>query len=133
MKRVTAGAALAAAVLAAAGCGGSGSSEGSGTTGATGTTETTTGGAGGSTLQGSVGPGFEISLDQTAVAAGTYTLTVDDRASSHNFHLTGPGVDVMTEVGEEGTKTFTVELQPGTYTFVCDPHSGSMNGTLTVT
>ena len=129
MRRMTLGAVLVAVALGAAGCGG-GSDESSDTT-ATETTETSTA-SGGSALAGSVGPGFEISLDKTDVTAGTYTLTVDDQSTSHNFHLTGPGVDVSTEVGEEGTKTFTVDLQAGTYTFVCDPHSASMHGTLTV-
>jgi plastocyanin len=133
MRRVTLAAVVALAVLGLAGCGGDGESSGDTGTEATETTETTGGGtASGSALSGSVGPGFEISMEQTQAPAGSYTLTVDDRSSSHNFHLTGPGVDVSTEVGDEGSRTFEVELQPGTYTFVCDPHSGSMNGTLTV-
>jgi plastocyanin len=125
MRRIAAAGVLAVAVLAAAGCGGSDESSG-------GTDTETTTQTGGSALTGSVGPGFEISMDQSQVAPGTYTLTVDDQSSSHNFHLTGPGVDVSTEVGESGTKSFTVDLQAGTYTFVCDPHSSQMNGTLTV-
>jgi plastocyanin len=91
-------------------------------------------------LQGSVGPGFEISLATedgdavTTLAAGSYELEVDDLAPDHNFHLTGPGdVDVMTEVAEEGTESFTVELVPGEYTFVCDPHASSMQGSFQVT
>ncbi len=126
MRRMTAMTVLAVAALALAGCGGGG--EGSQTT----ATETTTTETGGTSLAGSVGPGFEISVDQTSVAPGTYTLTVDDQASSHNFHLTGPGVDVATDVGATGTETFTVDLQAGTYTFVCDPHASTMNGTITV-
>ena len=52
--------------------------------------------AGGTTLQGSVGPGFTISLTQdgsdvTELAAGTYTIEVNDQADVHNFHLVGPG------------------------------------------
>jgi plastocyanin len=118
-------------VALVAGCGG-GNSE-SATPDTTAVTETSGGGDAGS-LTGSVGPGFEISMGQDTVAAGTFTLTVDDMATNHNFHFTGPGgVDVKTEVSEEGTKTFEVVLEPGTYTFVCDPHAGSMNGTLTVT
>lgn len=128
MRRVTSAAVLAAALLAVAGCGGDGDGEGTDTTTGTETTETT----GGEALTGSVGPGFEISMDQTEVAPGSYTLTVDDQATDHNFHLTGPGVDVSTDVGTEGTDEFTVELEAGTYTFVCDPHSSSMTGTLTV-
>lgn len=130
MVRVTMAVVLGAAALAAAGCGGDGGSAGETTTTATTQTTTTTGGE--SSLAGSVGPGFDISLDRTEVAAGTYSLVVDDQSSSHNFHLTGPGVDVATDVGGEEEETFTVDLQAGTYAFVCDPHSGSMNGTLTV-
>jgi plastocyanin len=127
MTRLIPAAALAAAALALAGCGGSNESSPETTA-----TEDTTESSGGGTLAGSVGPGFEISLNQTSVAAGSYTLTVDDQATSHNFHLTGPGVDVTTDVGETGSKSFDVTLEAGTYTFVCDPHASSMKGTLTV-
>lgn len=124
-------AAISVGVALAAGCGGGDSD--SATPETTAVTETSGGGDSGS-LTGSVGPGFDISMGEDTVAAGTYTLTVDDMASDHNFHFTGPGgVDVTTEVAEQGTKTFEVELEPGTYTFVCDPHVSSMTGTLTVT
>jgi Copper binding proteins, plastocyanin/azurin family len=91
-------------------------------------------------LKGSVGPGFEISLvteDGEPIAslpAGGYELEVEDLAPDHNFHLSGPGdVDVATEVAEEGTESFTVELEePGEYLFVCDPHRESMNGMFVV-
>jgi plastocyanin len=129
---------LSGAVLVAAGCGGS-SDEGSATTETTETTETSTTDTSGSSgsksqlLSATVGPGFDIAMERSTVPAGTYTLTVDDESDQHNFHLTGPGgVDVSTEVGTSGTKTFTVTLEKGTYTFVCDPHSSSMHGTLTV-
>jgi Copper binding proteins, plastocyanin/azurin family len=90
------------------------------------------------TLAGSVGPGFEISLqdsggtDVETLAAGTYTLAVDDQSDIHNFHLTGEGVDVTTDVGGTGTETFDVELAAGTYTFVCDPHASTMTGSFEV-
>ena len=131
MRRVTSAAVLAAALLAVAGCGSDGDEEGTETTTGTETTETTET-TGGEALTGSVGPGFEISMGQTEVAPGSYTLTVNDQATDHNFHLTGPGVDVSTDVGSEGTEDFTVDLEAGTYTFVCDPHASSMTGTLTV-
>ena len=86
--------------LALAGCGGD--DEESTTTEATTEVTTGSGGAGGGgTLNGSVGPGFVISLDGTdGLTAGNYTLAVNDQSSAHNFHLTGPGgVDVSTEVG----------------------------------
>jgi plastocyanin len=95
---------------------------------------TTTASGDGTTLNGSVGPGFEISLDGTdGIAAGDYTLVVDDQSSAHNFHLTGPGgVDVATDVPAEGEETFEVTLEAGEYTFVCDPHASQMRGTFTV-
>ena len=127
---------LAAVALALAGCGG-GNNEASGTTESQTTTETTT--ASGTTLEASVGPGFEISLkdasgqDVTTLAAGTYTITVDDEADIHNFHLTGPGVDEDSGVSETGTSTWTVTFEAGSYHYQCDPHSSSMNGDFTVT
>ena len=45
------------------------------------------------TLTGVVGPGFTITMNKKTVKAGTYTITIHDRANIHNFHLTGPGVD----------------------------------------
>ena len=122
---------LAVAALAVAGCGGD-DEEASATDTET-TTETTTGSSG-TTLEGSVGPGFEISLSTEngqpveTLQAGNYTIEVNDQSDSHNFHLTGPGVDEMTEVGETETETWTVELQDGSYHFQCDPHASSMNG-----
>ena len=119
--------------LALAGCGGDDESE-SGDAGTTDSVQESLPENGGGTLTGVVGPGFDISLEGTdGLTAGSYTLTVDDKASDHNFHLTGPGgVDVATEVGEEGSETFEVQLEPGEYTFVCDPHASSMNGSFTV-
>ena len=116
---------LALLALALAACGGD-----------DGDAEPATGGAAaeGGTLTGSVGPGFDISLGGTdGIEPGTYTLTVDDMSPAHNFHLTGPGgVDVSTSVGERGEESFEVTLEPGEYTFLCDPHATSMRGTFTV-
>jgi plastocyanin len=132
--RLGVAAALAAAALLAAGCGGGGGGTGSRyggtTTAASGNAST------GKALAGSVGPGFDISLTKdgqpvTSLAPGTYTLTVNDQADIHNFHLTGPGVDVSTGVGEKGTKTFTITVRKRSYHFQCDPHSSSMNGDFT--
>jgi plastocyanin len=53
----------------------------------------------------------------------------------HNFHLKGPGVNKqITSVAFVGTKTVTVKLTKGKYTYVCDPHATipSMKGTFTV-
>ena len=129
--------ALAALVLVAAGCGGD--DEASDTTDTETTTETTTTEPSSpAVLQGSVGPGFDISLTAdgnpvTSLAAGDQLLEVTDQSSAHNFHLTGPGVDVATSVPEEGNDQFSVTLEAGTYNFVCDPHSSSMRGSFQVT
>jgi hypothetical protein len=88
-------------------------------------------------LVGSVGPGFGISLKDssgaavTHLAAGTYTLLVHDLSEEHNFHLSGPGVDVTTDVVFTGDQTFTINVTNGTYTFICDVHSTTMHGLFT--
>jgi plastocyanin len=89
-------------------------------------------------LHARVGPSFTISLSTEAGAPvrsldpGAYEITVDDMSEEHNFHLTGPGVDRSTEIGEVGTQTWTVTLRDGSYRFVCDPHQGTMRGSFTV-
>ena len=83
-------------------------------------------------FQGTVGPGFTIKLAKKPMKAGKVKIVVADRSSSHNFHLTGPGVNVTTSVGGTGTKTFTVTLKTGTYRYVCDPHASLMRGSFTV-
>ena len=124
---------LAACGLVAAGCG----SKSSSPTPAPSTPATTAAVPSGAVLDGTVGPGFTIGLTHdgkavTTLTAGTYTLNVDDQADIHDFHLTGPGVDVSTDVSFKGTKTFTITLKAGTYHFQCDPHSSSMSGDFTV-
>ena len=90
------------------------------------------------TLHGTVGPGFTISLTTAAGARvtkldpGAYVIEVDDLAEEHNFHLQGPGVDRATEIGETGKQTWNVTFTDGTYFYVCDPHSGLMKGSFTV-
>jgi hypothetical protein len=85
-------------------------------------------------LAGTDGPGFTITLKKsgtkvTKLKAGKYSITVSDLSSSHNFHLTGPGVNKKTSVGGTGKSTWTVTLQKGkTYRFVCDPHASIMKG-----
>ena len=90
-------------------------------------------------LVGTVGPGFTITLAKggkkvTTLKAGTYVLVVRDRAASHDFHLRGPGLNkVVTGTPFVGTKTITVKLRKGTYTYVCDPHASFMHGSFRVT
>jgi plastocyanin len=84
-------------------------------------------------LTGTDGPGYTITMSKKTVKAGTYVITIDDRANIHDFHLTGPGVNKVTSVPAVKTYTWTVKLKRGTYTFVCDPHRTIMHGTLKVT
>jgi len=86
-----------------------------------------------STLTGTVGPGFTITMNKATVKAGTYAITIHDLASIHDFHLTGPGVNKKTSIPGTGTTTWTVKLKKGTYHFVCDPHNTIMHGLLKVT
>jgi plastocyanin len=137
---------LGAIALAAVACGGGGGGGGStSTTTESSSTETstTTSATGTNQLVGTDGEesnadAFTITLktadgsDVSTLAPGDYTLLVHDYSSIHNFHLTGPGVDVSTDVGETGDKSFDITLQAGTYNYVCDPHSGQMNGSFTV-
>jgi len=87
------------------------------------------------TVNGIVGPGFTIGLTMngkrvTKLKAGTvYRFVISDRSSIHNFHLSGRGFNrVLTSVEYTGTKSFVLRLKRGSYSFVCDPHSGSMRG-----
>jgi plastocyanin len=82
-------------------------------------------------LTGTVGPGFTITLANKAgkvkaLKHGSYKITVKDKSSSHNFHIFGPGVKkVVTSVPFVGTKTVTVTLKKGRYTYQCDPHAAA--------
>ena len=82
-------------------------------------------------LTGTVGPGFTITLANKAgkvktLKHGSYKITVKDKSSSHNFHIFGPGVKkVVTSVPFVGTKTVTVTLKKGKYTYQCDPHAAA--------
>jgi plastocyanin len=90
-------------------------------------------------LYGQSGPGFTITLKKAnfvpvrTLKPGTYTFVVQDRATTHNYHLKGPGVDKKTTIPFLGTKTWAnVRLKKGKYTFVCDPHKANMHGSFTV-
>ncbi len=82
---------------------------------------------------------FEISLTDvagaavTSLPAGEYTVEVVDETGIHNFALRGPGVDQATSVGRSESPTWTVTFRAGEYSYVCDPHTSSMSGSLSVT
>ena len=100
---------------------------------------TSTSAASPQSVTGTVGPGFTIVLTKsghkvTKLKAHTpYRFAISDRATIHDFHLRGPGVDrVLTSVGFQGTKSYTLTLKKGTYRFFCDPHASIMHGSFTV-
>ena len=82
-------------------------------------------------FKGNDGPGFTIKMVTKPTKAGPIKLVIADKSNVHNFHLTGPGVNVKTTVAFVGTKTFNVTLKKGTYKFICDPHP-FMKGSFTV-
>ncbi len=90
------------------------------------------------TVNGSVGPGFTISLKANGkkvskLKAVSYKFKVTDKSASHNFHVTGPGVDkAITSVSFKGTKTVTLKLRKGNYRYFCDPHKSEMKGSFKV-
>src|SRR5262249_60708650 len=77
-------------------------------------------GAAPNVVNGSVGPGFTISLTSggkkvTSMKAGTYRFDVTDRSAIHDFHLIGPGGrKVITSVSFPGRKSGTVSRDRGT-------------------
>ncbi len=81
---------------------------------------------------------FLITLRDTAGNAvthldpGTYDIAVSDRSEEHNFHLSGPNVDMATAVGQKQEVTWPVTFAGGTYRFLCDAHPTTMRGSFTV-
>jgi plastocyanin len=90
-------------------------------------------------LVGTTGPGYDIEVtkggkDVKTLKPGTYKIVVRDKSSAHNFHLFGPGVSKKTSVSGTGTKTWTIKLKKGKYTYQCDIHAAvGMKGTFRVT
>ena len=93
-------------------------------------------------LNGTVGPGFTITLkDKTGhkvkkLKPGAYLFKISDKSSIHNFVLEqesgGKFEKAITSVGFTGSKTAMVTLKKGKWKFYCAPHESSMNGTFTV-
>jgi plastocyanin len=88
-------------------------------------------------LVATVGPSATIKLTKggkkvTTLKPGTYSIAVSDKSTFHNFHLMGPGVNKLTTVGFQGSKTWKVTLKKGTYRYQCDPHRSFMKGSFRV-
>lgn len=131
---------LAVAALAVAGCGGGDENAAETDTTTTETTTDTGGTTTGTKLIGSVASdAFTITLTTedgaavTSLPAGDYTLEIVDKTDIHNFHLTGEGVDVTSEVSGQEDENYDITLVAGSYHYQCDPHASSMNGDFEVT
>jgi plastocyanin len=92
-------------------------------------------------LKGEVYPNgmFKIEMENKAgrdlkkVKAGTYRIKIEDKATIHNFHLKGPGLNKKTSIPRRSETIWTVRLRPGKYTYQCDPHASMMRGSFRVT
>ena len=90
-------------------------------------------------LVGEVGPGYSIEVklngkDLKTIKAGTYTMKVEDKASIHDFHLIGKGLNKATTVSFVCDRTWRVTFKPGKVTYQCDPHASmGMKGSFKVT
>ena len=60
------------------------------------------------------------------LAAGGYTIAVDDRSSVHNVHLEGPGVSRESGLSFVGSTTWDVTLSDGVHTVVSDPQADTL-------
>jgi plastocyanin len=81
---------------------------------------------------------FSLTLDKMEVAAGRTTFVVENRGSAaHHFVIRGNGLEETTAEIEPGASaTLTVDLEPGSYSYLCTVGSHDllgMRGTLTVT
>ena len=88
-------------------------------------------------LKGTVGPGYTISLTKAGkkvktLKPGMYKITVADKSSLHNFTLekeTKPNIEKhISGTGFTGTKTITVKLVKGHWKYYCSVHEPQMYG-----
>ncbi len=107
------------------------------------TTTTTTGGGGGGGSSACTTPtttvnvrmrDFFFDLDKTSVPAGCIQFVNTTVDEVHNFDLQGKHIGALISPGQ--TDTWSVQLAPGSYSYVCDVgthQSQGMFGTLIVT
>lgn len=75
------------------------------------------------------------SVPTAPVPAGPATISLACEGLEHNVSIRELGNDVLVECEDAGTFTSdTIELAPGTYTYVCTipGHASNMTGTMTV-
>jgi hypothetical protein len=62
----------------------------------------------------------------------TYSITVRDRSTRHNFHLVGKGVNRKSTLAGTGTLTWRVKLSAGVLRFYSDRSPTTVKGSVTV-
>lgn len=67
----------------------------------------------------------------TNLPPGTYYVQVHDLSANHNLHLTGPGIDEKTSVGDIEHPIWHLTFKAGTYRLKCDVHP-TITGSFTV-
>ena len=76
--------------------------------------------------------GLVFSPARVSIRQGTKLIVSNVSFIQHTFTIPGKGIDALNDPGE--FQTVTINLPPGTYTFVCTIHqSQGMKGVLTVT
>jgi|SRR5579864_2914283 len=71
-----------------------------------------------------------------SIPAGTYRIVVHDYSRIHNFALGSVTANRRIFTGSIrgiGTKSYTLDLQPGTYAYACSAHFQVMHGSFVVT
>jgi plastocyanin len=121
--------------LAVAGCGGSSKSSSSSSTSGAAASQSSAS----STLSDAADPSGQLKFTSSSLTAKAGKVTVQFTNKSqvpHNFTIQGSGAVLgSTPTFAGGTKTFTVDLKPGTYTFYCSVpghRQAGMHGTITV-
>ena len=91
------------------------------------------------TLNGTVGPGYKITLTRggkivKTLPAGAVKLVIADKAAIHAFSLDGPHgyAKDFTTIRFTGTKTFFLKLKAGKYKYYCPNHESTMFAHFTV-
>ena len=90
-------------------------------------------------LDGTVGPGYTITLKRDgrlvrSLRAGTYLFVISDRSALHDFTLEGPGRPprVLTGDGFTGSRKVRLALKAGVYEYLCVVHEQIMHRTFKV-
>jgi plastocyanin len=132
-------AALAAGLLALAGCGGSSKTTSSATTASPAPASTSTT-SGGQTLKIAANPEGQLKYDTASLTAKSGTITIDFTNAAplaHNLTIASSSgaVQAATPTFQGGSKTVSLSLKAGTYTFYCTVpghRAAGMEGKLTV-